>query len=68
MTHGRKILRCLMLFAVAGVAGAQSNFDVTMRVVDETRDLNAVVIVIGPDAIEIRSDQTPDGGGAAPVQ
>jgi hypothetical protein len=60
MTGRLKILRCLMLLAVAGVAGAESDFDVTMRVVDDTRGLNAVVIVIGADAIEIRSEQAPD--------
>ena len=63
-----KVLRGVMLLAVAGVAGAQSSFDVTMRVVDETRGLNAVVIVIGADAIEIRSDQTKDGDAAVPAQ
>ncbi len=57
-----------MLLAVAGVAGAQSNFDVTMRVVDDTNGLNAVVIVIGADAIEIRSELAPQGGADAPAQ
>jgi hypothetical protein len=57
-----------MLLVVAGVAGAQSSFDVTMRVVDDTRGLNAVVIVIGADAIEIRSEQAPPGAADAPVQ
>ncbi len=60
MSGRLKTLRCLLLLAVAGVAGAQSDFDVTMRVVDDTRGLNAVVIVIGADAIEIRSEQAPD--------
>jgi hypothetical protein len=68
MTGRFKTLRCLMLLTVAGVAGAQSDFDVTMRVVDDTRGLNAVVIVIGADAIEIRSEQAPPGDAAAPVQ
>lgn len=63
-----KTLRCLLLLAAAGVAGAQSTFDVTMRVVDDTRGLNAVVIVIGADAIEIRSLPGPQGGAAAPAQ
>ncbi len=63
-----RILRCLMLLAMAGVAGAQSDFDVTMRVVDDTVGLNAVVIVIGADAIEIRSEQAPRDGAAAPAQ
>ena len=63
-----KTLRCLMLLAVAGVAGAQSDFDVTMRVVDDTRGLIAAVIVIGADAIEIRAEQAPQGGAAAPAQ
>jgi hypothetical protein len=63
-----KTLRCLILLAVAGVAGAQSNFDVTMRVVDDTRGLNAVVIVIGADAIEIRSEPAPESDAAAPAQ
>jgi hypothetical protein len=63
-----KTLRCLMLLAVAGVAGAQSDFDVTMRVVDDTRGLDAVVIVIGADAIEIRSEQAPLRDAAATVQ
>ena len=63
-----KTLRCLMLLAVAGVAGAQSNFDVTMRVVDDTRGLNAVVIVIGADAIEIRSEPAQQADAAAPAQ
>jgi hypothetical protein len=62
------MLRCLMLLAVAGVAGAQSSFDVTMRVVDDTRGLNAVLIVIGADAIEIRSEPAPQGDAAAPAQ
>ena len=63
-----KTLRCLMLLVVAGVAGAQSDFDVTMRVVDDTRGLNAVVIVIGADAIEIRSEPAQQDGAAAPAQ
>jgi hypothetical protein len=63
-----KTLRCLMLLAVASVAGAQSSFDVTMRVVDDVRGLNAVVIVIGADAIEIRSEQAPQGDATAPAQ
>jgi len=63
-----KTLRCLMLLAIAGVAGAQSDLDVTMRVVDDTGGLNAVVIVIGADAIEVRSDEAPQGGAAAPAQ
>ena len=63
-----KTLRCLMLLAVGGVAGAQSNFDVTMRVVDDTRGLNAVVIVIGADAIEIRSEPAQQADAAAPAQ
>jgi hypothetical protein len=63
-----KTLRCLMCLAVAGVAGAQSSLDVTMRVVDDTRGLDAVVIVIGADAIEIRSEQAPQGGADAPAQ
>jgi hypothetical protein len=63
-----KALRYLMCLAVAGVAGAQSNFDVTMRVVDDTRGLNAVEIVIGADAIEIRSEQAPPVDAAAPAQ
>jgi hypothetical protein len=63
-----KTLRCLMCLAVAGVAGAQGDFDVTMRVVDDARGLNAVVIVIGTDAIEIRSEQAPQGGADAPAQ
>ena len=68
MSVSLKTLRCLMLLAVAGVAGAQSDFDVTMRVVDDTRGLNAVVIVIGADAIEIRAEQAPLRDAAAPVQ
>jgi len=62
-----KTLRCVTLLAVAGVAGAQSDFDVTMRVVDDARGLNAAVIVIGADAIEIRSDRAEAGAeGARP--
>jgi hypothetical protein len=68
MTARFKALRCLMCLAVAGVAGAQGSFDVTMRVVDDTRGLNAAVIVIGADAIEIRSEQVPRGGADAPAQ
>ena len=68
MTNRFKILRCLMLLAVAGVAGAQSDFDVTMRVVDDTRELNAVVIVIGADAIEVRSDQALESDAGASAQ
>jgi hypothetical protein len=63
-----RTLRYLLCLAVAGVAGAQSNFDVTMRVVDDTRGLNAVEIVIGADAIEIRWEQASPGDAAAPVQ
>jgi len=63
-----KTLRWLILVAVAGGAAAQSDFDVKMRVVDDTRGLNAVTIVIGADAIEIRSEQAPQGGAAAPAQ
>ena len=63
-----RTLRYLLCLAVAGVAGAQSNFDVTMRVVDDTRGLNAVEIVIGADAIESRWEQASPGDAAAPVQ
>jgi len=63
-----KMSRWLMLLAVAGVAGAQSDFDVTMRVVDDARGLNAVVIVIGADAIEIRSEEAPQSGAEAQAQ
>ncbi|MEO8465572.1 MAG: hypothetical protein ABI640_09550 [Gammaproteobacteria bacterium] len=64
-----KGVRCVLLLAGAGVAAAQSSFDVTMRVVDDTRGLNAAVIVIGADAIEIRWEQAPQEGAAgAPVQ
>jgi hypothetical protein len=51
-----KTLRCLLLLAIAGVAGAQSDFDVTMRVVEDTRGLNAAVIVIGADVVETRAE------------
>lgn len=47
-----KGLRVALLLAAAGVAGAQSDFNVTMRVVDDVRGLDAVLIVIGEDAIE----------------
>ncbi len=57
-----------MLLAVAGVAAAQSDFDVTMRVVDDTRGLDAVVIVIGADAIEIRAEPLPESGAVVPTQ
>jgi hypothetical protein len=60
MSARLKALRWAVLVAVAGVAGAQSEFDVTMRVVEDTSGLNAVVIVIGADAIEIRSEQAPE--------
>lgn len=59
-----KLLRCLMLLSVAGVAGAQSDFAVTMRVVEDTRGLNATLIVIGADAVETRAEPNGDGRSA----
>jgi hypothetical protein len=59
-----KALRYSILLTLAGVAGAQSEFEITMRVVEDTRGLNATVIVIGADAIEIRSEQAPAGAPA----
>jgi hypothetical protein len=50
-------LRAVLLLAIAGVAGAQSDFEVTMRVVQDVRGLDAVVIVIGSDAVETRVDE-----------
>ena len=47
-----KVLRVALLLAAAGVAGAQSDFNVTMRVVDDARGLDAALIVIGEDAVE----------------
>ena len=64
-----KALRSLLLLAAAGVAGAQSDFDVTMRVVDDVRGLNAVVIVIGADATLTPAEPAKQAdGAAAPVQ
>lgn len=65
--RGRLILlRCLMSLAIAGAAAAQSDFQVTMRVVDDTRGLNATLIVIGADAVETRAEPAVrrDGRGA----
>jgi hypothetical protein len=59
-----KPLRCLLLLAIAGVAGAQSDFEVTMRVVEDTRGLNAALIVIGADVVETRAEP----GSPAPAQ
>jgi hypothetical protein len=64
MKSRSKILRGAMLLAVAGVAGAQSDFDVTMRVVDDTRGLNAALIVIPADAVETRVEPAGQGAGA----
>jgi hypothetical protein len=64
MKSRSKILRGAMLLAVAGVAGAQSDFDVTMRVVDDTRGLNAALIVIPADAVEPRVAPAGQGAGA----
>jgi hypothetical protein len=47
-----KVLRVALLLAAAGVAGAQSDFNVTMRVVDDVRGLDVALIVIGEDAVE----------------
>ena len=64
-----KTLRCLLLLAVAGVAAAQSDFTVTMRVVDDVRGLNAAVIVIGTDAVETLAEPAVSrDGAAAPAQ
>jgi hypothetical protein len=51
------LLRGALLLAAAGVAGAQSEFNVTMRVVDDAHGLDAALIVIGPDAVETPVDQ-----------
>lgn len=70
----RRLVRGTLLLALAGTAGAQSDFDVSMRVVDDVRGLNAVVIVIGDDAVETRSEPAareatpPAGNAAAPDQ
>lgn len=63
-----KTLRYPLLLAAAGVAGAQSGLDVTMRVVDDTRGLNAVLIVIGADAVETRAENGPERAAAPPAQ
>jgi hypothetical protein len=54
-----RALRLSLLVATAGVAGAQSGLEVTMRVVDDVRDLKAAQIVIGSDAVETRVDAEP---------
>jgi hypothetical protein len=54
--HGLKVLRAVLLLAIAGIAGAQSDFEVTMRVVQDARGLDAAVIVIGNDVVETRVD------------
>jgi len=74
MSRRKKLVRGMLLLALAGGAGAQSDFDVSMRVVDDLRGLNAVVIVIGADAVETRSEPAareatpPAGSAAAPAQ
>jgi len=69
MLRGFKTLRCVMLLAMAGVAGAQSDFAITMRVVDDLRGLNAALIVIGPDVVETRAETAvPRDGAPAPSQ
>jgi hypothetical protein len=65
MKRWAKMLRLAVLLAAAGVAGAQSSFDVTMRVVTDARGLNATLIVIGADAVETRAEPA---GAAAPAQ
>jgi hypothetical protein len=55
MIRRASVLRVLLLLLAAGVAAAQGVLEITMRVVDDVRDLNAVVIEIGPDAIETRA-------------
>ena len=57
--------RCLLLLAVAGVAVAQSDFQVTMRIVEDTRGLNATLIEIGADAVETRAERPADRDGRA---
>jgi hypothetical protein len=57
-------LRGALLLAAAGVAGAQGDLDVSMRVVDDVQGLGAAVIVIGPDAIETRVSEAPQPGAA----
>jgi hypothetical protein len=54
--HGLKVLRAVLLLAIAGIAGAQSDFEVTMRVVQDARGLDAAVIVIDNDVVETRVD------------
>ena len=63
-------LRVLLLILIGGIAAAQSDFEVTMRVVEDARGLEAAVIVIGRDAVETRTDAAAprDGAGAAPNQ
>jgi hypothetical protein len=56
------LLRGAVLLAAAGVAGAQSQFNVTMRVVDDARGLDTVLIVIGADAVETPVDPTRPAG------
>lgn len=60
-----KALRCLLLLSMAGAAGAQSDFQVTMRVVEDTRGLNATLIVIGADAVETRAEPADGDGRSA---
>jgi hypothetical protein len=57
--YGSIALRVALLLVIAGVAGAQSDFEVTMRVVEDVRGLDAVVIVIGSDAVETRVGAAP---------
>ncbi len=56
-----RLVRALLLLALAGGAGAQGDFDVSMRVVDDVRGLNAAVIVIGADAVETPSEPAARG-------
>jgi hypothetical protein len=68
MSRRLNTLRCAMLLAVTGAAAAQGSFDVTMRIVEDTRGLNAAVIVIGPDVVETRAEPVVERDAPVPAQ
>jgi hypothetical protein len=58
----------LLVLAYAAGAAAQGDLEVTMRVLDDVSDIDAVIIAIGNDDTEAAADEADRGRDAAEAE